>query len=75
VVEILDERKTEANQRHSGAQPRHYRAFEGKTGAQPREMAVCRDPYFEPARMRGSGRIYHAKCLFACEFKAADRSK
>src|ERR1700730_1330522 len=49
VVDVLHDREPEADQRHRGAQPRHYRAFEGEAGADPGKMAVCRYPYFEPA--------------------------
>ena len=65
VVEVLDDREAEADQRDGGAQPRHHRAFEGKAGAQPGKMTVCGDPYFEPASMSGGGCICHARFLFA----------
>jgi hypothetical protein len=40
-------------------------AFEGETGAQPGKMAVCRDPYFKPARAWGGTCICHIRRLFA----------
>ena len=65
VVEVLDDREAEADQRHGGALPRHHRAFDAEAGADPAEMTVCRCPYFEPARAWGGAWICHARCPFA----------
>ena len=41
AFEVLDDRKAEADQRDRRAQPRHHRAFKGKTGADPGEMSLA----------------------------------
>jgi hypothetical protein len=53
VVEVLDDRETEGDQRHGCALPRHHRAFDTQAGSDPAEMTVCRRPYLESALFLG----------------------
>jgi len=48
MVEVLDDRKAEADQRHRGTLPRHLRAFDTEARPQPAEVAVRGCPHFEP---------------------------
>ena len=45
----LDDGEAESDQRDRGAQPRHYRAFEGQAGADPGKMIRHGCPDFESA--------------------------
>src|SRR5262245_26975220 len=45
--EELHDREAEADQRHRRPHPRHERALEAQTGADPREVAVRGRPHLE----------------------------
>src|SRR5262249_26380836 len=79
VLQILNDRETEADQRNSRTLPRHHCALKAQAGAHPSKMAVRCYPDFEPACARGGAPICHGRCPFFAEgqirkFEAGRRS-
>src|SRR5215472_3082487 len=74
MLQILDDRESEADQCHGCSLPRHHCALKAQAGADPAEMTVRRHPHFEPARSWSHVYIGHGQCPF-CRFRLRDLTR